>query len=61
MDVLSRFSDQTDKENTPLVSFNRFCEQEGMEHQVIVACSYQQNGVAERKNKTDGDNQVHAQ
>ncbi|KAM0973674.1 hypothetical protein ACFX2C_016966 [Malus domestica] len=34
------------------IEFNRFCEEVGMERQLTVAYSPQQNGVAERKNRT---------
>ena len=33
-------------------SFNKFCEDEGIEHQLLAPYSPQQNGVVERKNKT---------
>lgn len=32
--------------------FNSFCEEAGIEHQLTVPCSPQQNGVSERKNRT---------
>lgn len=32
--------------------FNKFCDEEGLKHQLTVAYSPQQNGVAERKNRT---------
>ena len=32
--------------------FKRFCEDEGIEHQLLAPYSPQQNGVVERKNKT---------
>ena len=34
------------------MEFNKFCEEMGMERQLTVAYSPQQNGVAERKNRT---------
>ena len=34
------------------LEFNQFCESRGLERQLIVAYSPQQNGVAERKNRT---------
>ncbi|KAI5336087.1 hypothetical protein L3X38_026221 [Prunus dulcis] len=34
------------------IEFNKFCEEMGMERQLTVAYSPQQNGVAERKNRT---------
>ncbi|KAL0296069.1 UNVERIFIED_CONTAM: Retrovirus-related Pol polyprotein from transposon TNT 1-94 [Sesamum radiatum] len=32
--------------------FNKFCEEEGIEHQTTVSYNPQQNGVSERKNRT---------
>ena len=42
-------SDRGDKYDVPL---NEFCAQHGIIHQTIVPYSPQQNGIAERKNRT---------
>ena len=34
------------------MEFNKFCEDEGLEHQLIVGYALEQNNISERKNKT---------
>ncbi|KAK4401741.1 Retrovirus-related Pol polyprotein from transposon RE1 [Sesamum angolense] len=40
--------------------FDKFCEEEGIEHQTTVSYNPQQNGVSERKNNSHGDGKIDA-
>ena len=40
--------------------FDKFCEDEGIERQLTVAYTPQQNGVSERKSHSHGDGKINA-
>ncbi|KAL0364512.1 UNVERIFIED_CONTAM: Retrovirus-related Pol polyprotein from transposon TNT 1-94 [Sesamum angustifolium] len=47
-----KFSEAIGKKNITAQKFDKFCEEEGIEHQTTVSYNPQQNGVSERKNRT---------